>query len=115
MIGCRIKRQRNYLTIFQANVTREQANQDLTLALARAESVDIIIIHEPWILSDLEKKITKKQPDYDTFSPIDNWEVRPRAITYVRRGRGLQATQIRPSNIADICWVTILGSRLQSQ
>ncbi|POS84656.1 hypothetical protein EPUL_004056, partial [Erysiphe pulchra] len=56
----------------------------------------------------LEKKITKKRPDYDTFGPIDNWEFRPRVITYTKRGRGLQVTQIRPSNIADICCVTIL-------
>ncbi|POS81927.1 hypothetical protein EPUL_005402, partial [Erysiphe pulchra] len=77
-----------------ANVARGQANHDLALALARAEP---------------RKENHQKNPDYDTFSPIDNWEVRPRVITYTKRGRGLQATQIRPSNITDICWVTILG------
>ncbi|POS82881.1 hypothetical protein EPUL_003848 [Erysiphe pulchra] len=93
----------------EANVAREQTNHDLALALARDESVDIIILQKPWIFPDLEKKSTKTHADFDTFSPTDDWEERPRVITYIRKGRGLQAVQIRPSNTTDICWVTIMG------
>lgn len=101
--------QRKFLKIFRANVARGQANHDLALALASNESTDIIILQEPWILPNLEKKITKQHPDFDTFSPLDSWDVRPRAITFTRKGRNLKATQIHPSVTADICWVKITG------
>lgn len=109
MLDNPMRRQRKYLKIFQANIARGQTNHDLALALASAESVDVIILQEPWILPDLEKKITKRHHEYDIFSPLDNWTLRPRVLTYIRRGRGLQPTQIRPSDSADICWVSILG------
>lgn len=109
MLDTNNRRHKGYLKIFQANVARGQPSHDLALALARAESADIIILQEPWIFPDLGKKVTKTHADFDTFSPTDHWEVRPRVLTYVRKGRGLQAVQIRPANTADICWVTIMG------
>ena len=97
------------MKIFQANVARGQANHDLALALASRESVDIILLQEPWILPNKEEKVTKYHPDFESFSPLDTWDVRPRVMTYIRKGWNLQASQLRPSNLGDICWVIIMG------
>ena len=96
------------LKIFQANVARGQANHDLALALAATERADIILLQEPWIFPHRDSRTTKQHPDYDNFSPTDNWENRPRVMTYVRKSQSLGATQIRPIETSDICWIKTL-------
>lgn len=101
------------LKIFQANVGRGQTNHDLALALARADNIDVILLQEPWILKHPEKRITKKHPDFEIFSPTDRWDTRPRVLTYVRKGRYLHPEQLRPAETADICWIKITGMNPQ--
>lgn len=111
MLNTQKNRQRGILKIFQANTARGQTNHDLALALAHAESADIILIQEPWTFPQKEKRMTKQHPDYIVFCPVDSWEARPRVMTYVRKGRNLQPSQIRPSKTKDICWITIQGTK----
>ncbi len=44
-----------------------------------------LIWEEPWVDVDLKKKMSKKQNKYQAYSPKEDWEERPRVITYVRR------------------------------
>ena len=101
--------QNKILRIFQANVGRGQANHDLALALAHTENIDIVLLQEPWVLSNSEKRITKNHHDFEVFSPTDSWEIRPRVLTYVRKGRNINPEQYRPANTTDICWVKLTG------
>ncbi|KZL82368.1 endonuclease reverse, partial [Colletotrichum incanum] len=61
-----------------------------------AAHVDILLIQEPSIRSE-ERRLTKCHPDFEIFTPVDNWtEVRPRVLTYLRRGTGLRGVHVRP-------------------
>ena len=80
------------LTILQANVGRAATSHEIALSLAANSLIDIILIQEPYIFTDLSQRITKSHPLYESFIPIDDWEIRPRAISYVCKGAGLQTT-----------------------
>lgn len=101
--------QSKILKIFQANVGRGQTNHDLALALAHAENIDVILLQEPWILNNSDKRVTKNHHDFEVFSPTDSWEIRPRVLIYVRKGRNLCPEQHRPADTTDICWVKLTG------
>lgn len=73
--------QRKFFRTFQANIERGQANHDSALALALDDNSDIILIQEPWILARPGKRVTKHHPEFDTFSPADTWDVKPRVLT----------------------------------
>lgn len=110
MLNKHRKLQRDCLKIFQVNTARGQENHDLALVMASREAADIILVQEPWTLYQREKRITKQHPNYTNFCPQDTWEIRPRVMTYVRKDRNLQPTQLRPADTADICWIKILGT-----
>lgn len=109
MLESHKRAQQKTLRIFQANVGRGQANHDLALALARADNIDIILLQEPWVLRNSEKRITKFHHDFDVFSPTDSWVNRPRVLTYVRKGKNLSPEQLQPAITTDICWVKLTG------
>jgi hypothetical protein len=75
------------LTILQANVGRAAIPHEIALSLASDSCIDIILIQELYIFTDLQRRITKSHPLYESFTPIDNWETRPRAISYVRKAK----------------------------
>lgn len=110
MLRSRTKYKTGYLKVFQANVARGQTNHDLALAQASAENFNIILVQEPWILSHRDRKVTKQHPDYDIFSPTEDWDTRPRVMTYVRKNENLDAYQLRPGDTPDICWIKIKGT-----
>lgn len=68
----------------------------MALATAFEEKVDLLLLQEPYIFPVLQRQITKRHPSYECFSPIDNWTIPPRVLTYLRKGVGLQAEQLRP-------------------
>jgi hypothetical protein len=47
---------------------------------------------------------------YESFAPLDDWSVRPRVISYVRKGSGLQADQIRPITSRDLTFLQVQTS-----
>jgi hypothetical protein len=90
------------LSILQLNIGRAATSHEIALFQAYSNDIDIILIQEPYIFNNLTRKITKKHPSYECFSPIDSWEIsgRPQVLTYIRKKKGLQASQLRP-DIAD--------------
>jgi ribonuclease HI len=95
------------LTILQANVGRGATSHEIALSLAHDSLIDIILIQEPYIFTDRKRRITKSHPVYESFTPLDDWETRPRVISYVRKGAGLHATQLRPCSSRDLIFLQI--------
>ena len=89
---------RRALRTMQANVGRGGPNHDLALTLAFDDNCDLLLVQEPWVHTDLENRKTKTHPGFEVFSPLTTWTSRPRVLTYVRKGRGLEPGQ----PIADI-------------
>lgn len=86
------------LMLLQVNVGRGGPSHELALSLSNEEQMDVILIQEPYIFRERERRITKRHPSYEVFTPIDDWtSARPRVLTYVRKGVGLRTEQIRPS------------------
>lgn len=88
------------LRIFQANVRHTGPCHDAVLSLAFENDCDIVALQEPWIsMNQLSNRITKTHPQYQVFSPLSNWTVRPRVLIYVRKHRPLLPSQ----PVLDIC------------
>jgi ribonuclease HI len=85
------------LTLLQINVGKGGLPHEIALSHAFSEKIDLLLVQEPYIYKDYPRRITKRHPSFECFTPIDDWTSRqPRVLTYVRKGAGLQATQIRP-------------------
>ena len=100
------------LSLIQINVGRGGGAHELALALAHEERIDIVLIQEPYIYHERERRITKRHPSYECFTPLDDWYTRPRVLTYIRKGAGLQAEQARPlppesSALRDLLFVNV--------
>lgn len=91
--NCKSKRP---LRLLQVNVCRGATPHEIALEFANKQKYDIIFIQEPFISRDRQRRITKRISSYECFTPIDSWETRPRVLTYVRKGIGLQTYQLRP-------------------
>lgn len=87
-----------HLTILQLNVGRGAPAHEIALSLASEQTIDILLIQEPYIFSDYSRRITKRHPSYECFTPTDNWadHGRPRVLTYIRKDSGIRASQLRP-------------------
>jgi hypothetical protein len=95
------------LTILQANVGRGATSHEIALSLANTSLINIILIQEPYIFTDRSRKITKAHLMYESFTPLDDWTTRPRVMSYVRKGSGLQADQLRPVVTRDLIFLQI--------
>ncbi|KAJ8066801.1 hypothetical protein OCU04_004188 [Sclerotinia nivalis] len=95
------------LTILQANVAKNATSHELALSLANDSCIDIILIQEPYTFSDISRRITKSHPAYETFTPLDNWETRPRVMSYTRKNAGIRASQLRPVSSRDLLFLQI--------
>ncbi len=83
------------LWIMQVNIGRGGPANDLTLALAYEEEVDILLIQEPWIAADLERRLSKRHKSYQAYARGEEWKERPRVIKYVRRQTSLRSVEKR--------------------
>ncbi|KAI1000662.1 hypothetical protein K3495_g7528, partial [Podosphaera aphanis] len=95
-MSCRSYQSKRPLRLLQVNVCKGASSHEIALEFANEEKFDIIFIKEPYIFSDRLRRITKRISSYECFAPIDSWETRPRVLTYVRKGTGLQTHQLRP-------------------
>ena len=95
------------LTVLQINVGRGATPHEIALSLANNSLIDIILIQEPYIFTDYKRKITKFHPMYESFTPLDDWETRPRVMSYVRKGAGLNTAQLRPCTSRDLIFLQI--------
>lgn len=73
------------LRIMQTNIVRGGLANDLALALAFEDEIDIFLIQNSWIGVDLEKKLFKKYRGHQAYAPKKEWKKRPRVIMYIRR------------------------------
>ncbi len=89
------KEKRKNLRIIQVNVRRGEPANDLALALAFEEEIDILLIQEPWIAADLEKRLSKRNKSYQAYTPGEEWKEPPRVIQYVRRQTSLRSVEKR--------------------
>jgi hypothetical protein len=97
------------LIVLQINVGRGATPHEIALSLANDSLIDIILIQEPYIFTDRKRKITKFHPMYESFTPLDDWETRPRVMSYVRKGAGLNTAQLRPCTSRDLIFLQIQG------
>lgn len=100
------------LTLMQANVCHGGPSHDAVLSLAFEAGVDFVAIQEPWILNDLNRRTTKSHPAFITLSPVDAWTQRPRAVSYVRKGRQLRVSQL-PGVSHDVVAVRVEGPHIR--
>lgn len=103
------------LTVCWANVQKGGPKHDSLLRSASDEAFDVICVQEPYSHT---RTITKNHPQYDCYAPIDDWEeedkdlfneLRPRVMTYVRKGAGLRVQQRRPMKTRDMLWINVNG------
>ena len=73
------------LTVIQVNVRRGGPANDLALALGYKRDMNVIMIQEPWIGRELDRRMCKKHREYQAYASEDEWEERPRVIIYVRK------------------------------
>ncbi|CCU79231.1 reverse transcriptase, putative [Blumeria hordei DH14] len=81
------------LRLLQINVCRGPSSHELALTFANEERFDIVLIQESYIYTDRQRQITKFNFNYECFTPTDDWSSRPRVLTYIRKGAGLQAVR----------------------
>jgi hypothetical protein len=80
-----------FLQVMQVNVGKGGAAHETALNLAYEEGIDLILVQEPWIHSNLDRRIPKKHPAYSCFTPTEKWDKRPRVLTYVRKHPQIRA------------------------
>lgn len=93
----------------QANVGRGHVSHNLALHLAHENNIDILLLQEPWIFHDLTTKKSLSHPGFQSFSPLSTWSTRPRVFTYVRKTKGLRASQTLSDSSPDLLQICILN------
>lgn len=91
----------------QANFGRSSSAHDIALTHAFENNIDILLIQEPWIFSDLSKRRSKSHNAYEAFCPLSEWTTRPRVFTYVRNSAKLKAFQSVADLSRDLLQITI--------
>ncbi|POS81751.1 hypothetical protein EPUL_005885, partial [Erysiphe pulchra] len=94
---------------FECSLVEGEATDPLKLA--HENSIDILLIQEPWTLRDLSAKRSISHPDFTTFSPLSEWHTRPRALSYVRKKQGLNPYQTAIDISSDCVQIAISGGR----
>lgn len=84
------------IKILSVNVGRSSTAQLIALQNALDARIDFLLIQEPHISSDTGRRITCKHPSFECYSPVDDWSIRPRVITYAKRNTNIIHYQERP-------------------
>ena len=83
------------LTVMQVNVGRGGPANNLALVLGYKRNMDVIMIQEPWIGRELDRKMCKKHREYQAYAPKNEWKERPRVVTYIQIKILVQCTKNR--------------------
>ncbi|KAI0182227.1 hypothetical protein EV127DRAFT_355392, partial [Xylaria flabelliformis] len=97
------------LVIAWANVRKSLSPHISLLARCWGEKIDVVHVQEPWTGKGTR---TQNHPGYESYAPLDAWDgedERPRVISYVRKGKRLQAQQRRPIRSRDMLWLDVNG------
>src|SRR6266699_1592117 len=81
------------LKVFQANVGRGGPAYDLVLQVVYQSHWHIVLFQGPWTRVVLGRRLTKIHPGYKTLIPVDDWALRLRVLTYIRRDVGYRISQ----------------------
>ena len=109
----RNRKPRTDLKVCWANVQKGQPKHIALLHSCCMERIDVICVQEPWSAPGTK---TQNHPAYDLYAPIDSWaetddalfdHQRPRVLTYVRKGAGLNPQQRRSVNSRDLLWLNV--------
>lgn len=88
--------------ILSVNLGRSSTAHEIALNIAFDLKVDVLLIQEPYIFRDISRRISKKHPAFECFSPTDHWSVRPRVLTYTRKDIDCTFSQERPTSLKDV-------------
>lgn len=84
------------ISILSLNVGRSRVAQEAILEEASQRDVDVLLLQEPYYFRELARRITRRHPSFECFTPTDNWvEQPPRVISFVRKKSGIPAEQLR--------------------
>lgn len=98
------------LKIISVNVCRGAQAHEIALNEANQISADVILIQEPHIFSDRSRRITKRHPSYETFSPNEDWtSSRPRVVSYVRKESCLRSEQCHTKLSNDLLFLRLIS------
>ena len=84
------------IKILFINVGTCSSAHEIALQLAFKTNMDVLLIQEPYVYKDLTRKISRKHPSFECFTPINDWHTRPRVLTCSRKNTPLYFSQIRP-------------------
>ncbi|KAL5614700.1 uncharacterized protein BROUX77_000537 [Berkeleyomyces rouxiae] len=77
---------------------------------------DVVLLQEPYTFKDRHGAVrTKCHPNWDTFLPVADPETRPRAITFIRKEKGLHPIQLCPTRTGDCVWLQLERSGREIQ
>lgn len=82
--------------ILSVNVGRSPNAQHIALQNAFDSRIDFLLIQEPYVSSDTARRITCRNPSFECYSPVDDWTVPPRVITYAKKNSNITHYQERP-------------------
>jgi hypothetical protein len=111
--GTRYNIQPRDLQVSWANLRKSQPSHITMLQLAFEQKIDVLCVQEPWTQTPTR---TQNHPGYDCYAPIDSWEqsnedeyysIRPRVLTYIRKGARLRVQQRRPTPSRDMLWIDV--------
>jgi ribonuclease HI len=109
---------RSDLQICWANVAKSAPCHTTLLQTAFSEGIDVVCVQEPFTFNGTK---TQNHPAYECYAPVDSWEtdpthpnntfadIRPRVMTYVRKGAGLKTQQRRSVQNRDLLWTEVNG------
>lgn len=102
------------IRIISVNVGRSSSAHQIALQTAYTTNIDILLVQEPYISRFTERRITCNHPSFECFTPLDDWSIRPRVLTYTRKNTSLTFTQYRPNHtseygMGDVLFLTIQG------
>ncbi|POS81998.1 hypothetical protein EPUL_005489, partial [Erysiphe pulchra] len=86
----------------QVNVRRSPSAHDLALVTAQENKVDILLVQEPWVFTDLSLRRSKTHPNFDAFSPLTFWHARPRVLPMCARTQNSSLSSQRIVSVLNI-------------
>ncbi|KAI0996688.1 hypothetical protein K3495_g11494 [Podosphaera aphanis] len=109
-----MSRKTSVIKILSVNVGRSSNAQQIALQNAFDSRIDLLLIQEPYVSSDIARRITCRHPSFECYSPVDDWTVRPRVITYANKHSNINHYQERPrciteQGIGDILLLSVIA------
>ncbi|KAL5601468.1 uncharacterized protein BROUX77_005717 [Berkeleyomyces rouxiae] len=90
--------------------------KELCPSCAEKNKADVVLLQEPYTFKDRHGAVrTKCHPNWDTFLPVADPEIRPRAITFIRKEKGLHPIQLCPTRTGDCVWLQLERSGREIQ